>query len=79
MKVENIESEWEKRNITDAHKVEEISDTYKSLGFEVLVKTYNSERDCKGDCDVCLKIKGEECKVIFTRANESNSDEDLIL
>jgi hypothetical protein len=75
-KIEKIEEEkgkggWEKRSITDAHKVKDISDTYISLGFEVMVKTYNSERDCKSDCDICLKLKGEECKVIYTRPKKS--------
>jgi len=84
-KTEKIEEEgggkggWEKRSITDSHKVKDISDTYISLGFEVMVKTYESERDCKSDCDICLREAGEDCKVIYTRENKSKSDEDLDL
>jgi len=65
---------WEKRNITDAHKAKDAVATYKSLGFEVLVKTYNSKADCKSNCDVCLVAAGENCKVIYTRPSQDNDN-----
>lgn len=68
---------WEKRSITDAHKVKDQADTYKSLGFEVLIKTYDSKAHCESECDTCLKDAGEQCKVIFTRSkpNETGDEE----
>jgi len=68
------EQGWEKRNITDAEKANEHVDIYKSLGFQVLVKTYDSKAHCDSECDKCLIVPGKECKVIYTRSSSKDSE-----
>lgn len=57
---------WEKRNITDKHRVNEITEMYESLGLEVKVEKFNPD-EYKAECNECMKESPEMFNVIFTR------------
>ncbi len=67
---------WEKRTVTDEHRVAEIVELYKSLGLSVKVEDYTDET-CGSSCNDCLTETPEKYKVIYTRPSK-DSDLDIL-
>jgi len=57
---------WEKRNIIEKERVDEIIELYRNIGFEVMVKDFEPDREDE-DCNECMKHEPEKYKVIYTR------------
>ena len=63
-----IESEgWEKRGVFDEPRLSEICETYRDLGFEILLVEY--DRNFDGLCSVCFDgaPQPDRYKVVYTR------------
>ena len=71
---ELIAAGWERRFIACEPRLSEMVDTYKEIGFEVLLeplpaKEEMDSRSCEeNDCTVCFDADRERYKVIYTRA-----------
>jgi len=65
---------WEKRFVIDAFRVNDLVETYESLGFDVLVTHLPSKQEAGedavcGECTICFdneRLK-DNYRVIFTR------------
>jgi len=56
---------WELRNTVGKDRIEELTQLYEELGFEVKVEPYNTGLPEAEACDTCFG--GGEYYVIFTR------------
>ena len=65
--------EWEKRNIVGKDRIEELSNLYRELGFEVKVETYDKKDMPDIQCEECFGAPGGEYYVIYTRRKSSNA------
>ena len=63
-------SEWEKRNVIEKERVDELINLYKDIGFEVLVEDFKPEKSEK-ECSECMKVNPGKYKVIYTRKVKS--------
>ena len=68
----NIEADWERRCITDNHRVSEQVELYESIGFEVMVKNVDPENLPEEYCKECFIADPEKYKIIYTRKKEVN-------
>ncbi|RKY85695.1 hypothetical protein DRQ09_06930 [candidate division KSB1 bacterium] len=64
--LKNKMKNWEKRNIIEKERVNELVELYRDIGFEVMVKDFNPD-DFDGECSECMKIHPEKYKIIYTK------------
>lgn len=62
---------WQKRNTVGKDRVEELTDLYKSLGFEVKVEPFKGPDQPGEVCESCYGNAAGEYFVIYTRTKES--------
>lgn len=65
------ESGWERRIITDRERARELSDVYRSVGFEVRVVTAVPD-DFADSCAPCPLVQAGAFHVVYTRRREGD-------
>ncbi|MFH1549711.1 MAG: hypothetical protein ABIH04_04045 [Planctomycetota bacterium] len=56
---------WTRQSVTDEPRLTELVDTYKELGFEVLLEPFDPDEE--DGCTTCMDQDPERYKVIYTR------------
>ena len=69
--------EWERRNTVGKDRVNELTELYRSLGFEVKVEPYAIPEDAPAECDGCYGDPSGEYFVIYTRKINHSVEEDI--
>lgn len=64
----NIPEEWQIRNTVGPDRVQELTELYEELGYEVKVESYKTCNKDEDVCDTCLD--GGEFFIIYTRKTE---------
>lgn len=62
---------WQRRIITDRERARELSDIYRSVGFEVRVVAAIPE-DFADSCAPCPLVRAGAFQVIYTRGREGD-------
>jgi hypothetical protein len=57
---------WERRFTADAQRVQEVTELYSQLGYEVRTEPVHSE-ELKDDCEDCHALIVSKFKTIYTR------------
>jgi hypothetical protein len=57
---------WERRFITDKTRLQEVTDLYRELGFQVLAVPLRPE-DLPADCDECQLMMRLQFQTLYTR------------
>ncbi len=58
---------WEKRNTVGKDRVDELTELYESLDFEVKVERYAGPEDAEEVCESCYGDPSGEYFIIYTR------------
>ncbi len=66
----NKERNWDRRNIVDASRVDELVGFYEEIGFEVMVKDFDRSLVPEEECNICLMENVDSFKIIYTRKRE---------
>jgi hypothetical protein len=59
--------DWQQRNTVGKDRVEELTELYKSLGFEVKVERFSGPDQTGEACDSCYGNAAGEYYIIYTR------------
>ncbi len=62
---------WQRRIITDRERARELSDIYRSVGFEVRVVTAIPE-DFADSCAPCPLVRAGAFQVVYTRRSDGD-------
>jgi hypothetical protein len=57
---------WERRFTADAQRVQEVTELYSQLGYEVRAESVHSE-ELKDDCEDCNSLIVSRFKTVYTR------------
>ena len=56
---------WEKQSTNDEPRLSELVETYKEIGFEVLLEPFHPDEE--PGCTECMKISPDNYKTIYIR------------
>ncbi|MGB8475980.1 MAG: hypothetical protein WCE61_18010 [Candidatus Acidiferrum sp.] len=61
---------WERRFTADAQRVQEVTELYSQLGYEVRAESVQSD-ELKDDCEDCRSLIVSNFKTIYTRRKKT--------
>lgn len=64
---------WEKRNTVGKDRLDELTELYRSLGFEVKIEKFTRVGNADEACETCYGDPSAENFIIYTRKTESDT------
>ncbi len=62
---------WQKQGSFDEPRLSDVIETYREMGWEVLVEAYDPILDAEnGACNVCMRAASERMRTVFTRKTD---------
>lgn len=63
-----IDRGWEKQGSFDEPRLSDVVETYREMGFEVLLDAYDPSLDAEGGgCNGCISASAERFRTVFIR------------